>query len=347
MKQNYYDLLGVSRDASVEEIKQAYKKLAVKYHPDKNTDDDSAKLFIQINDAYKTLIDEDKRVEYDTKTFSFFDFNFYSDMFFGDQKTNPRKKASDFESSDIKKEIKGADIHEIVYVTYEELYKGITKVLKIKRKIACRVCSGSGSESYVTCPICLGNGYVPVVTNAHHKKLVNCLSCKGSGLQNDSDCKFCNGNGFEKDVSDIFVKIPRGMPNNNTLNIIGKGHMGKDGGPYGDLVVKVCTIEHKKFKRNGMDVNIKINVGVLDLILGTEVSIPTLSGVDIKMEIPKLTKSDTIFKVKGHGFQSENSVIVGDMYVSIHIVIPDALTDDVFDRYKEIKNLEYPLNSSK
>ena len=336
---DYYQILGVTRTATEDEIKKAYKKLAVKYHPDKNPDDKvAADKFVELNEAHENLTDPDKRKKYDMKMSYSYEFNFFSDLF---KDGANRRKASDFTDFDsIKKEPpKGADKLASISVTLKEVFTGCTKSLKLTRKIQCRICCGTGAKTTETCSVCSGKGHVSKLKN-NSGYAENCPHCFGSGVQTDDICDECAGRGMNDETMEIPILVPRGVMNDAELTVFAKGDAGQKGGAYGDLIIKVTVLDNMKFKRDGFDLLYDAEVSVLDMILGTEVKIPTIDDKGVTLVIPALSKADSIFRVKGKGLINRSGDTIGNLMVRPKIIIPDAIGDEAKSLYQKIRELE-------
>lgn len=335
---NYYEILGITRSSTTEEIKSAYKKLAVKYHPDKNPGDAEAeKKFVEVNEANENLVDPEKRRIYDSKTNSSFMFNFYADMF---SDGIERPKASDFiNTGRMKKEPPpGEGISLEVGISIEEIAMGCFREMKYKRRIHCRFCAGTGSSTHKTCHKCLGKGlFVNVIEG--RKIGEDCPNCSGSGLEADDQCKECKGKGFHLEDYSTRIDIPRGVADAAILEFIGKGHAGKGGGPYGKLSIKVIQLNHKVFTREAFDLTCSVDITYCDLILGTKIKVPTL-GSPVDMEISPLTKTDVIFRLKDRGLVNRSGDIRGSILVSLNLLVPDAISDEQKELYVKLRETE-------
>lgn len=337
---DFYKMLNIPRNATMEEIKSSYKKLAVKYHPDKNPGDiEAEKQFISINEANETLSDPDKRKRYDAKTSMTFGFGFFRDLFDDGIK---RKNVTDFDVSNVTMERpKGDDISSDIYVTLEEVFNGTSKELRVKRKISCRICNGSGAATTETCSVCNGFGYI--FKNKEDKGAIEgdiCNQCFGSGVQTEDECEDCTGKGYDIESCAVQVIIPKGVSSDDVLTVPGKGDAGKKAGPYGDMKVRVHILNHKIFTKNELNLTCKIDVSVTDLILGCSVKIPTLELDPVEMIIPPLTKHDATFRIKNKGLTNKIGDIKGNILVSLNLIIPESISDDCKSLYEQIRKNE-------
>jgi len=336
---DHYTILEIQRNSSVDDIKKAYKKLAIKYHPDKNPGNKEAEeMFVKINQAHETLIDPEKRKLYDAKTSPSFNFNFYSNMF---SDGINRRKASDFTNSNsLKKEApRGSNTTYDLGLTLEEIYIGITKTIQINRNIQCRICAGTGAKTYETCSVCSGKGFITKEINSSGY-VDDCPHCLGSGLQIDEYCDECNGRGIVHESTTVLINVPRGVSNGTELCIAGKGNAGLKGGPYGDLLVKVCQLEHKKFTRENFDIIYVAEVNNVDMILGADIKIPTLDMNTVLITIPPLTNVDTVFRIKDKGLVNRSGDTIGSIFVKTKIIVPSVIQDEVKILYEKIRKLE-------
>ena len=334
---DYYRTLEITRNASADQIKAAYKKLAVKYHPDKNPGDPIAeKKFVEINEANEHLSDPVKRRTYDSKTNNAYSFNFYANMFSDGVE---RTKASDFTSDSIRKEAPpGESVVQHIHVTLHDVASGCFRDLTYMRNTQCRYCSGTGAKTLETCSVCDGRGHVIKVREGR-KVGENCPHCNGSGVQTDEPCDECRGRGIIQENYTIRVDVPRGVMDGAEIDMIGKGHAGKNGGSYGKLIVKVNQLHDKVFTRDGFDMKCSAEVTYTDLVLGCKVKVPTLDG-SVEIEIPPLTKPESVFRVKDKGLKNRTGDTVGNILVSLKLLVPDAITDDQKSLYGKIRESE-------
>ncbi len=337
---DYYKIIGVSRNATQDEIKKAFRQLALKYHPDRNQGDKEAEeKFKEINEAYTCLGDAEKRAHYDRYGTSegfgagagagfggfgagagfggFTDiFEDIFDDFFGT--FGGFKKA---------KPTKGADLRYNLNITLEEAAFGAEETIKIPRWQTCDVCNGIGAEpgtSPATCPNCKGAGHIRF-QQGFFSVSKTCGKCHGTGRIITNPCKSCKGNGKVRVQREISVKIPAGVDNGSRLRLSGEGDFGSYGGPPGDLYVVVNVDEHSFFKRDGMDIFCQVPLSFPKAVFGGEIEVPTLNG-PAKLKIPAGTQSGKAFHLKGKGMPRLGSHQRGDQIVSVYIDVPKKLT---------------------
>ncbi len=359
MAKNYYDILGVSKNASADEIKSAYRGLAKKYHPDINKEPGAAEKFKEINEAYEVLSDPTKKSNYDNygsatgpNPNDFFGganggaggfsggfgfgglddlFNMFSGGFGG--KRNSTK-------------VNGEDINVKMNLTFEEAVFGCAKEINVTKIENCEKCNGTGAKNgtkYTTCPECNGSGSVTYTENTILGRVVRtgiCKSCNGTGRKIIEKCENCNGDGYNKVTKTVSIKVPAGIDNDQILTMTGGGNAGIRGGRNGDLHIYVSVKDHKLFDRDGYDLNLKVYVPFYTLINGGEVEIPLTKGTTT-IKIPELTQSNTIFKLKGKGIKNLNSNSYGNINVTIVGEAPKSLSKDakqLIDKLKETLN---------
>jgi molecular chaperone DnaJ len=345
---DYYKILNVSKDASQEEIKKAYRKLALKYHPDANPDnkEEAEKKFKEIGEAYAVLSDPEKRSRYDqfgsadtANNGAGFDFrNFYgegmddfgsfSDIFEsffgggGSRRTYRRERAR-----------KGANLRYNLDVTLKEAAFGAEKKIEIPTWQTCSHCNGTGAEprtSKKTCPECNGTGEIRTAQNTFFGQSINiqtCPRCKGTGQIIESPCKVCHGTGKVKKRKTINVKILAGVESGHRLRLAGMGEPGENGGPSGDLFIVINVREHPVFKRKGTDIYCDHKISLPKAVLGGETTVPILEG-NVKMRIPAGTQSNTDFRLRGKGSYKLGTKIRGDEHVRIIVEIPRNLNQN-------------------
>ena len=329
---DFYKKLNVSKMATQEEIKTSYKKLSKQYHPDKNPGDVMAEeTFKGISEAYGTLSNVKKRKMYDNRMSSSFDFNRYADAFGRSDTTSFRKPAK-------KEPPKGNDLKVTVDLTLEEISTGCTKLIKLNKWNTCKICDGAGAKSYKTCSTCDGQGQVRKIRNislmGREIFVTACDRCFGSGLAIDIPCTSCMGDGRLKEVSNIKINIPSLVHGSNFITITGEGDAGKNGGRYGNVHVYVTEIPHKIFKRSENNLVYTVNVSLTDLVLGTNVKIPTLNG-KVEMKIPAGSQVGTVFKIPKKGLGDK-----GDLLVNTKLIIPEQLSDEQKKLFEDIRKLE-------
>ena len=353
-KRDYYEVLGVDKSASADEIKKAYRKMAIKYHPDKNPGDKEAEeKFKEAAEAYSVLSDADKKARYDQFGHSgvegagpdfsggFGNLNdILNDLFggafgggfggfsgfgggFGGQRGQRQQRV-----------YRGRDIRVRVKLTLEEIAKGVEKEISIEKNVPCEDCGGKGAKSssdIKSCPACNGTGQVQRVVNSFLGQTVTystCQQCGGEGKIITNPCKSCNGTGLVRKRETIKVKIPAGVEAGMQLTLQGEGHAAKNNGINGDLLVVIEEQEHDELKREGNNLYYTKIVSVVDAMLGAEVTVPCLDG-DYKIKIEPGTQSGEVVRLRGRGLPSVNGYSgTGDLYVKIAVWIPKKLNKD-------------------
>ncbi len=353
-KRDYYEVLGVDKSASEDEIKKAYRKKAKQYHPDLNPGDAEAETkFKEANEAYEVLSDSQKKARYDQfghagvdPNFGAggggfggegFDFGDLGDIFgsffgggFGGRQSNPNGPR------------RGEDIQTRVTVSFEEAAKGCKRTVEVNRVDTCRDCNGSGAKagsSPKTCPDCGGRGFVNVQQRSPFGVIStqkSCPKCQGKGKIIENPCVKCHGTGRTSSKVNVEVNIPAGIDNRQVFSISGAGNSGVNGGPRGDLKVVVMVRPHPFFEREGYNVWLEQHISFTQAALGDNIRIPTLDG-DVKFDIPPGTQSDTVFSMKGKGIQSVNGRGRGDQLVKIIVDTPKNLTQRQRDLLMELE----------
>lgn len=357
-KRDYYEILGLDRNATSEQIKSSYRKLAIKYHPDKNPGDSEAEeKFKEAAEAYEVLSDANKRARYDRYGHAGLrggqDYHTYNNMqdifshfgdifggsifdsFFGGNSTGRGKRYSGEAGADIKIKLP---------LTLEEIAEGASKTLKVRRLVTCETCSGSGAKSggKRTCNVCNGNGEVRQVSRSVFGQFVNiatCSNCNGTGEMITDRCDDCRGEGRIFGEDKVKVDIPAGVEEGNYIPLRGKGHAGKNGGPFGDLLVILEEKKHEHFIRDRNDLIYNLNVTFPQAALGDTVEIPLINGThDLKIEAG--TQNGTRIRLKDKGLPYLNSNARGDLYVIVHIEIPTKLSSKEKDLIEELAKSE-------
>lgn len=350
-KRDYYEILGIDKNASADEIKKAYRKLAVKYHPDKNPDDPSAEAkFKEVAEAYAVLSDPDKRAKYDRFGHSmgggggagyggfdmggfdisdalrqFMEQGFgFGDIFGGGGGGGSRRRQANRRGSDIQIKLK---------LTLEEVATGVTKKIKIKKQVPCEECNGTGSAKYsrtVSCPVCRGSGEIRQVSQSLFGQFVNvatCNRCHGSGQIIENPCRSCHGEGRVRGQKTVEIHVPAGVSTGNYIPLKGEGNAGLRGAPAGDLIVVIEELPHKIFERHGDDVIMVLPLSFPKAALGGTVEIPTLTG-KAKLNIPAGTQSGKILRMRNKGIPHLHGSGMGDQLVQVQVVVPTHLTSE-------------------
>lgn len=337
----YYDRLGVSKDASQDEIKRAYRKMSKKYHPDINKEPGAEEKYKEVQEAYETLSDDQKRAAYDQYGpdganagfggqggFGGFDggagFGGFEDIFssfFGGGATrNPNAPRQ------------GDDLQYRVNLSFEEAVFGAEKEVHYNREATCKTCSGSGAKpgtSPVTCGRCHGQGVINVDTQTPlgvMRRQVTCDVCHGTGQEIKDPCQTCHGTGHEKQSHKVSVKIPAGVETGQQIRLAGQGESGFNGGPYGDLFVIINVNPSDKFTRDGSTIYYTLNISFVQAALGDTVEVPTVHG-NVEMTIPAGTQTGKTFRLKGKGAPRLRGGSQGDQHVTVKIVTPTKLND--------------------
>ncbi|HMQ59154.1 MAG TPA: molecular chaperone DnaJ [Flavilitoribacter sp.] len=351
-KRDYYEVLGVGKNGSQEEIKKAYRKLALQFHPDKNPGDKQAEeKFKEAAEAYEILSDADKRARYDRYGHAGVDpnvggfgggsggmtmediFQQFGDIFgdsggafesfFGGGRTGRTRSGGE----------RGTNLRVKLALTLEEIATGVHKKIKVKKQTNCEVCGGSGAKdsgSVQTCGTCRGSGYVRQVRSTFLGQMQTtapCPTCNGSGQTITAHCPKCKGDGRVYGEETIELDIPAGVEENIQLSLRGKGNAGKRGGPPGDLLVNVEEIPHDYLQRDGMNVVHELYLNFADASLGTSVEVPTIDGT-VKIKIPAGTQSGKILRLKEKGLPSVQSYGRGDQLIHVNVWTPKKLTDE-------------------
>lgn len=355
---DYYELLGVSKTATADELKRAYRKLAKQYHPDSYTGDDKTKAeekFKEISTAYSVLSDDSKRAQYDRFGSGFENAGFGgasgfngASGFGGFDFSGFNAGGMDIDLEDILGSVfgggfssgktsnrpsKGADIRYNMTLTFEEAVFGCKKEVTVIKTEKCEDCSGTGARkgtSSVTCDKCGGKGKINVVQNTimgAFSSTRECDKCKGTGKYNPTPCDKCGGKGIVKKNRKIEVNIPAGIDDNQAVSIAGQGDIGKNGGPNGDLFIVVKVAKHKEFVRDGSTIKLNHKIPYTKAVLGGSVSVPTIDGQNAEFNINEGTASETKFKLKGKGVPSIHGSSRGDMEVTISIDVPKRLNE--------------------
>jgi molecular chaperone DnaJ len=333
---DYYETLGLDRNASPEDIKKAFRRLAMQYHPDRNKEPGAEQKFKEINQAYEVLSDPEKRAAYDRfghagvggmggtgfEGFNFGGFGDIFDAFFGGTATRQRRGPQ-----------RGADLRTSITLDFEEAVFGAEREIEITRNETCGECSGTGAEpgsKPERCPSCNGSGEVRRVQQSIFGQFVNvsaCERCKGEGRVITQVCQACRGAGRQRRTRRLSVKIPAGVDNGQPIRLTGEGDAGAAGGGPGSLYVVVTVRPHEHFKRDEDDIYYELPLNVAQAALGAEVTVPTLDG-DAPLTIPPGTQNDRIFVLRGKGVPHLRGGGRGDEYVRVCVVTPTNLTKE-------------------
>ncbi len=355
---DFYDVLGVKRDASKDDIKAAYRRMALQFHPDRNKSAGAEEKFKEISEAYAVLSDDEKRKQYDTygreavyqkygeeNIYRGADFqDIFRDMGFGygggfEDILGAFFGAGAGRGGGARR---GSDLQYRLQLSLEEAVSDVTKEIEIPRTELCGICRGSGASPGTTprrCPQCGGTGQIQKMQNAGFARFIRvetCGKCRGTGNGVDSPCKECRGTGHVRRLRKIRIQVPAGVDDGHTLRLRGEGEAGVAGTPPGDLYVVVSIPEHPVFKRRDSDLFVEAHVNAVDAMLGTELRVPTLYG-DTILEIPSGTQPGTQFKIKGKGLPRLNSFGKGDEYAVVRIDIPKSLNGRQKDLLKQLQ----------
>lgn len=334
-QRDYYEVLGVNRGASPDDIKSAFRQLARKLHPDVNKEHDAEERFKEINEAYAVLSDTEKRAVYDryghaglngvggASDFSTIDFSDIFEEFFGFGGGGRRRSRN--------QPRRGADLNLAITLTFEEAVFGVDKEIEFTRDEVCTTCRGSGAQpgtSPTRCTTCEGRGEVRQVRNTFLGSMVQvttCPTCNGQGEVISSPCPTCHGRGLERRTIKKTVTIPGGVDNDTQIRLPGEGQPGVFGGPNGNLYVEIQVRPHKFFHRKGNDIHLNLNINIAQAALGAEIEVPTIDGTT-KLHIPGGTQPGKIFTLKGKGVPFLRTNGRGDQLVIANVAVPTRLS---------------------
>lgn len=367
-KRDYYEVLGLQKGASEDEIKKAFKTMARKYHPDLHPGDKEAEAkFKEVNEAYSVLSDADKRARYDQFGHAGVDPNFagaggadgfggfgdMGDIFesifggFGGFGGSSRSAAS---NANVPR--RGGDIHTDVRISFMEACQGVKKTISFAHMDACPQCHGTGADSNTkkqTCPECNGRGSVKTNQRTPFGVISStrpCSRCGGRGEIVTNPCSKCKGSGRIRNTANLELNIPAGINDSETIRISGKGDAGLNGGPSGDVYVTVQMQSHPLFERDGSDIYCDIPITYAQAVLGAEITVPTIDG-DVKYEIPEGTQSGTKFRLRGKGVKMLRRDARGDQYVTVTVEVPKKLTKKQKDLLRDFDDSLDDKNHSK
>ncbi len=354
MKKDFYEILGISKSASQDEIKKAYRKVAMQYHPDRNPGDKAAEeKFKEAAEAYEYLSDADKRAQYDRfghqatsavgrgggfsggagmnmdDIFSQFGDIFGDESPFGSFFGGGGRRSSGSRS----RGVRGSNLRVKIKLNYEEIAKGTAKTIKVKKYVLCSTCAGNGAKdknSVTTCSTCGGNGQVRKVQNTflgQMQTVTTCPSCNGEGTTVTNKCTSCKGEGRVYGEETVTIDIPAGVQEGMQLSVGGKGNAGERGGSNGDLIVLIEEEAHPQLHRDGLNVAFDLHISIPDAVFGIQVEVPTIDG-RAKIKIPPGTQSGKIFRLKGKGFPNVNSYEKGDQLIQINVWTPQHVSSE-------------------
>ena len=355
MKKDFYEILGVSKSSTQDEIKKAYRKVAMQFHPDKNPGDKaSEEKFKEAAEAYEILSDTDKRAQYDRFGHQAFGqgrgsggggfsgggmnmddiFSQFGDVFgdespFGSFFGGGAKRSGTGRS----RGVRGSNLRIKIKLNYEEMAKGASKTVKVKKYVLCTTCTGSGAKdknSVQTCNTCGGSGQVRRVQSTflgQMQTVTTCSTCNGEGSTITNKCTPCKGEGRVYGEETVTIEIPAGVQEGMQLSMNGKGNAGERGGSNGDLIILIEEEAHAQLHRDGLNVAFELHITFSDAVFGTQVEVPTIDG-KAKIKIPPGTQSGKIFRLKGKGFPSVNSYEKGDQLIHVSIWTPQHVSSD-------------------
>ena len=347
-KRDYYEILGVEKSASKDEIKKAYRKLSKKYHPDINKEEGSDEKFKEVAEAYEVLSDENKRSQYDrfghegmksqfggggggfqgSGGFGGFE-DIFSSFFGGGRQADPNAPR------------KGDDLQYTMTVDFEEAVFGVTKTITIKKEVTCDTCDGNGAKpgtSKSTCSMCSGVGRVAVEQNTPFGRIQTertCPTCQGTGQEIKDPCNKCKGSGtVTKDV-DIEVTVPEGVDNGQQIRVQGHGEPGVNGGPSGDLYIVFRVRPDSRFTRDGDDIHYELPITFAQAALGDEIKVPTISS-EVVLTIPAGTQTGRRFRLKEKGVKNVQGYGYGDQFITVKVVTPTKLSEEEIEIFRNL-----------
>ena len=356
---DYYEILGVDKDADQDEIKKAYRKLAKEYHPDRSDDPNASEKFKEISEAYDILSDPEKREKYDRYghagigqddfSFNFEDFgggdfggmnidDIFS-MFFGD-----RRRPGGRSSSQSRRRQRGSDLEYRMEIEFEEAVFGAEKEIKIPREVNCEECNGTGAEpgsSSRTCPKCNGQGRIRVTQRTPFGQMAQaktCDRCGGSGEIIENPCSECGGSGIKQERSTLTVNIPAGVKDGNQLRMAGEGQAGERGAQPGDLYIIIKVKDHDIFERRGDDLHCEVPINFVQAALGDKIKVPTMEG-KVQFQIPEGTQPGDVLRLRNKGVHRLRGSGRGDQYIHVKVVIPRNLNEEQKELLREFADI--------
>jgi molecular chaperone DnaJ len=366
-KRDYYEILGCTKGASADEIKKAYRKVAMQFHPDRNPGDKAAEeKFKEAAEAYEILSDADKRAQYDRyghagvqgngrgfnggsnmnmdDIFSQFG-DIFGDDIFGSFFGGGRRGGA---GGGRARGVRGSNLRVKIKLNYEEIAKGVSKNIKVKKYVSCNTCTGSGAKdknSVQTCSTCGGSGQVRRVSNTflgQMQTVTTCPTCNGEGSIVTAKCPVCKGEGRVYGEETVTIDIPAGVQEGMQLSVGGRGNAGERGGPPGDLIILIEEEQHPELHRDGLNVAFELHLSFTDAVFGLQAEVPTIDG-KAKIKIPPGTQSGKIFRLKGKGFPGVNSYERGDQLIHINVWTPQHVTPEekvILEKLNESPNFQ-------
>ncbi|MBX3255517.1 MAG: molecular chaperone DnaJ [Chitinophagaceae bacterium] len=351
MKRDYYEVLGVSKSASGDEIKKAYRKVAMQYHPDRNPGDKAAEeKFKEAAEAYEVLSDETKKAQYDRFGHAGLGnrggfggggmnmddiFSHFGDVFGDDIFGSFFGGSSRSRSGGRSRGVRGSNLRVKIRLNYEEIANGATKTIKVKKYVSCNTCNGSGAKDrggVQTCATCGGTGQVRKVQNTflgQMQTVTTCSTCNGEGTTITNKCTSCKGEGRVYGEETVNIEIPAGVQEGMQLSMSGKGNMGERGGAPGDLIILIEEEAHPELKRDGLNVIYDLHISFVEAVFGVQVEVPTIEGKSrYRLKIPAGTQSGKIFRLKGKGFPAVNSYEKGDQLIHVNVWVPQNVSSE-------------------
>ena len=362
-KRDYYEVLGVSKTASSDEIKKAYRKKAVEFHPDKNPGDKTAEeKFKEAAEAYEVLSDEDKKARYDRYGHAGVDgMGGGGGASFDGMSMDDILRRFGFDTDDIFSEFfgggggrsrgrrygggqRGSNLRIKVKMTLEEVMTGVNKKIKVRKQVSCDTCNGSGARdasSVTTCETCRGAGTVNRISQTPFgvmQTATTCPTCNGSGQTVKSPCNVCKGEGKTFGEETIEIEIPAGVHEGIQLSMSGKGNAGAKGGPAGDLIITIEEVQHDEFTRNGNDIVYELFINMADAALGSQIEVPTLGG-KARIKIPAGTQSGKLFRLREKGIPELQGYRKGDQLIHVNVWTPKKLNDEEKDLMEKLRDM--------